>query len=286
MTTLRSSLLSAASIAALAALASSPSPAAASVTRGQLAPSPAPATCGTLRQDFLQPSVTSGNSYVVPGNGTITSWSTNAYANPGQMWTMKIFRKVADPARYEVVGHEGPRTLAAGALNSFPAAIPVKPGDVLGMNDNDGSAAVSACRIDVPDEALYLTGALTDGASASFNTIPDSRLNIRAVFNPTNTFTLGATNHNKKKGTATLNLTLPNPGELTGSGKGIKASSARARISKAVVAGAAQLLIKAKGKKKKALNDTSKVTLKVAVTYTPTAGDPSSQSVKVKLRKK
>ena len=45
------------------------------------------------------------------------------------------------------------------------------------------------------------------------------------------------------------------------------------------------MLIKAKGKKKRKLNDTGKVTLNVAVTYTPTGGDPSTQSVKVKLKK-
>jgi hypothetical protein len=43
--------------------------------------------------------VTSGNTYVVPGAGTITSWSHNAVAGPDQTLTMKIFRKVADPAK-------------------------------------------------------------------------------------------------------------------------------------------------------------------------------------------
>jgi hypothetical protein len=45
-------------------------------------------------------------------------------------------------------------------------------------------------------------------------------------------------------------------------------------------------LIKAKGKKKKQLNQKGKVKLNVAITYTPTGGDPSTQSVKVKLQKK
>jgi hypothetical protein len=45
------------------------------------------------------------------------------------------------------------------------------------------------------------------------------------------------------------------------------------------------LLIKAMGKKKRKLNETGKVKLNVAVTYTPTGGDPSTQSIKVKLKK-
>jgi hypothetical protein len=57
--------------------------------------------------------------------------------------------------------------------------------------------------------------------------------------------------------------------------------------SKAVSApGAVTLTIKAKGKKKRKLNETGKVKLNVAVTYTPTGGDPATQSVKMKLKKK
>lgn len=110
---------------------------------------------------------------------------------------------------------------------------------------------------------------------------------VFAVFvKPSNAVTLGAITRNKKKGTATLPVNVPNPGELTGSGNGVKASSAgRAVISKSVGAGQAQLLIKAKGRKKKQLNRKGKVKLSVAVTYTPTGGDPSTQSVKVKLKK-
>jgi hypothetical protein len=45
---------------------------------------------------------------------------------------------------------------------------------------------------------------------------------------PSNTFTLGARTKNKKKGTATLTIAdLPNPGDLTASGNGVKAASPR-----------------------------------------------------------
>ena len=45
-------------------------------------------------------------------------------------------------------------------------------------------------------------------------------------------------------------------------------------------------MVKATGKKRKKLNKTGKVKLSVAVTYTPTNGDPGTESVKVKLKKK
>ncbi|MGZ5330876.1 MAG: hypothetical protein ACXWFH_06180 [Solirubrobacterales bacterium] len=46
------------------------------------------------------------------------------------------------------------------------------------------------------------------------------------------------------------------------------------------------MTIRAKGKKKRKLNDKGKVKLNAAISYTPTGGDPSTQSQKVKLKKK
>jgi hypothetical protein len=100
-------------------------------------------------------------------------------------------------------------------------------------------------------------------------------------------FTIVSITRNKKKGNATITVSDQFPGDLAGSGNGVKAaSSGGAVISKSVGAGQSTLLIKAKGKKKKKLNQKGKVKLSVTITYTPTGGSPHSQSVKVKLKKK
>ena len=113
----------AASLAGLA-LAASVSPATASVTIGQVGPPDNPCSSGF---DWVQPTVTSGNSYVVPSTGgvvswTVKSWTTYGGAAGGSM-TMKIWRKVADPATYRAVGHAGPESVTPGgtAGNTFPA---------------------------------------------------------------------------------------------------------------------------------------------------------------------
>jgi hypothetical protein len=264
-------------------LAASVSPAAASVTIGQLAPGNPTATCGhILPADWAQPTVTSGNPYVVPGAGTITSWSHNAATTGGQTLTMKVFRKVTDPTFYQVVGHDGPRPLAGGLLNTFPASIPAKPGDILGLNT--GPPADTACAFSVPGESYLLRGPgnLADGQSAAFGSEADFRLNVSAEFLPSNSFTLGKAKRNKKKGTATLTVHVPNPGELALSGKGVKAVAAKS----APAAGKVELLIRAKGKKKRKLNETGKVKVNPKVTYTPTGGDPSTQSRRLKLKKR
>jgi len=174
--------LAALSLAAIA------SPAPASVAIGQLAPS-LPSSETSADTDRAQPTVTAGNSYVVPTiagvtNWTLTSWSHYAAADVGQQLTMKVFRKVADPLTYTVVGHDGPRPLTPSIVNTFQTSLPVKAGDVLGNNskspvDNGSYFAAPG------DSPINLTPGLADGQMGIF--APEAaevRLNISAVLEP------------------------------------------------------------------------------------------------------
>jgi len=270
-------------IAALSLVAGA-SPAAASVTIGQLAPGTPTGFAdpsGTL--DVAQPSVTSGNSYAAPGLGTITSWSHNAAAGAGQIMTFKVFRQVTG-STYTVIGHDGPRTLTGSTVNAFPANIGVKPGDIIGLSFSVAPPA-KAWFFMVPGDAfIERNGNLADGQSGSFIPNPDRRLNVTAVFVPTNVFTLRGVNPHRKKGTATLKVSVPNPGELVLSGNGVKGVGATRAVA-VTTPGIVRLPIRAKGKKRETLNETGRVRVKLKVTYTPTGGDPSTQSRKLKLRK-
>jgi hypothetical protein len=259
------------------------------VTIGQTS---TPTTTCTNGVDRLQPTVISGNSYVVPATvatGTITSWSTEALAGAGQMLALKVYRPIGG-ATYTVVGHDGPRLLSSGILNTFPASLAVKAGDVLG-NSVPAAGGSPGCNFVVPGEGyLSHAGNLDDGQSGDFlPATPDRRQNISAVINPSNTFSFGAVTRNKKKGTATLTVKVPNPGELALSGKGVKTQRAGggAVVSKVVTApGTVNLLVKVKGKPKHKLIKTGKAKVKVTVTFTPTGGDPSTQSKKLTLKKR
>jgi hypothetical protein len=263
-------------------------PASASVTVGQLDPGGSPATCGNSF-DFLQPTVTSGNSYVVPYAGTITSWTTKANGTGGLSMGLKIFRKVSDPMTYRSISSDGPRLLTPGgtAGNTFPAAIQVQKGDVLGVNVSPTPGV--ACLFPVPgDHYLYryafpLT-TLPDGQEASFGTaVQEDRLNVSAVLEPSNAFSLGTVTRNRKKGTASLAITTPNPGTLAVGGKGATAKVAAADAT--VPAGPVRVKVRAKGKRAATLNQTGKVKLNLSITFTPTSGAPGTQQLKVKLRK-
>jgi Ca2+-binding RTX toxin-like protein len=163
------------------ALMAAPSGASGATTIGQTGP-PAPCSDGF---DWLQPT-TSGNAYVVPATvatGTITSWRHNASPGDGRMLAMKVFRKVADPATYMAVAHDGPRTLNGGVLNTFTGiSVPVKAGDLLGLHAALGTAG---CLTNALGETTYFRfGNLADGQQGAFDALPNHRLNIAAVVEP------------------------------------------------------------------------------------------------------
>ena len=277
-----------------------PSTAAAATTIGQLAPgNPPPAECTGSPVDLLQPTVTSGNTYVVPAGGVaITSWSTSAAAGAVQMMEMKVFRQVSGTT-YKVVGHDGPHALVPSTVNTFATNIAVQPGDVLGLNDVNATMSVpNACDFLAPGDSErygFPSGNLADGMSGDFsNSSADVRTNATAevAIKPSNnSFSFGKVKDNKNNGSATLAVHVPGPGTLALSGKGVKAQRTGGAVASKTVsaAGTVKLLIKAKGKAKKKLTKTGKAKVKVRVSYTPTGdvpGTPSTQTKRVKLIKK
>jgi Ca2+-binding RTX toxin-like protein len=178
--------------AVAAALMASASQAGAAVTIGQLPATTPPSGCSVGPSDFAQAAVSSGNGYVVPPLSppvaqVVTSWSHNARAgNGGQTLKMKIWRQVTG-STYVVVGHDGPRNLSSGALNSFQTSIPVQPGDVLGINSQNAGAVPNACLFSAPGDPgpLGNFGDTADGAQTTFITNANNfRVNATALVEP------------------------------------------------------------------------------------------------------
>lgn len=194
---------------------------------------------------------------------------------------LKMFRKVGDPEVYKAIAHEGPHTLVAG-LNSFPAHLLVRAGDVLGVHSTAGS-----CLFAVPGENfLYLlNGNLADGQQDAFTPDTDFRVNASAQVEPTSDIKLGKAK-TKSNGTAVLPVTVQNPGVLTASGGGIaKVSSSAVEAKQVAAAGTVKLKITAKGLKKRQLNRKGKVKVDPKITFTPTGGIPNNVFRKIKLHR-
>jgi hypothetical protein len=166
--------------------------------------------------------------------------------------------------------------------------LPIRIGDYIGLD---------CCFPTTPGAEFFVTGGaatrnewqpkLADGGAARAPSGANAyEIALNAEINPTSIFALGVKTRNKKKGTATLTATVPNPGELTGAGKGVEVASAAATSKKVKAPGSVKLLIQAKGKKLTKLNSTGTVKVTPKITYTPRGGEPATESVKVKLKKK
>ena len=261
---------------ALACLtAAAPARAAASVTIGQLTPFPPSVACSTSNVDFLEPSVTGGNLYVARQAGTITSWTTNS-SGAGAHHVIKIFRRTPDPDVFQVIAHAPSHTLTSG-LNTVAVNLPVKSGDMIGFNE---SGAPNSCAFSAPgDSVLTSAGNLSDGATRTFTAQNDVRLNLTAVLVPDNGFTLGGISRDRKLGTASVTATTLNPGIVTVSGKGLR----KRRSKSLAVAGPVTFQLKPTGRTARRLVRKGRVTVAPTVTFLPSGGDPSSQSIHLKL---
>jgi hypothetical protein len=250
--------------------------AAASVTIGQLPPGSPTANCTTTNEDYLQPSVTGGNLYVAKQAGTITSWTTDSFG-PGAVYVVKVFRRTTDPDAFQVISHSSPHTLTSG-INTVPASLHVESGDMLGYHE---SGPPNSCTFSQPgDNVIRRMGNLADGAFGTFAPENDVRLNLSAVLVPDNGFTLAST-RDRKRGTATVTATTTNPGLVTISGKGMKK-----RASKSLaVAGPVTFPVATIGKTKHKLERKGRIGLTVRVTFFPTGGDATVQSINLKLRR-
>jgi hypothetical protein len=265
-----------AAIACVAALAGAPR-ALASVTIGQLPSGPPSPNCTTPNVDWLQPSVTGGNLYVARAAGRITSWTTNS-SGAGALYVLKVFRRTTDPDSFQVVAHSPQKTLSSG-LNTFPVNLPVRSGDMLGYHE---SGPPNSCTFIQPgDSVLNRAGNLSDGAVGTFTTQNDLRLNLLANLVPDNGFTFTGVTRDRKRGTATVTVQVSNPGLVTLAGKGLKKRGEK----NVAVAGAVSFPVATAGRTRHRLARKGRVRVPVNVTFFPTGGEPSTQSIDLKLKK-
>ncbi|MDX6583249.1 MAG: hypothetical protein QOI10_2433 [Solirubrobacterales bacterium] len=103
---------------------------------------------------------------------------------------------------------------------------------------------------------------------------------------PSNGFTIGKKKVNKKKGTATVTVSVPGAGELKLSGKDLKSQRPASAAKPVGAAGNFKLKVIPKGKTKKKLKQKGKAKVTAKITFTPTGGLAATQSAKVKLKRK
>ena len=217
-----------------------------------------------------------------PVNGTVVRWRIRV-GDSTRVTNLRIIRPLGD-GFFTGAGTSAPVTPPINTTTSYKVQLPIRIGDYIGIDCCNPPPGAEFFVNGVPAIRNEWQPSLADGGPGR----PPVLTNLYEVAlnaDIASTFSVDAIRRNKKKGTATLTVTVAHAGELTGAGKGVKVANA-AVISKTVSApGSVRLLIKAKGKKKKRLNSTGKVKVKPKITYTPTGGEPGTRSVKVMLKK-
>ena len=164
--------------------------------------------------------------------------------------------------------------LPSAGTYSFPVTMPIKVGDIVGM-DAGPTHAVSGLPGGCLNGAGYVLfhPPLTNGIAQAGDSTNACEVLVNAVIVPSGKFTFAKLRQNKGAGTATLTVKLPGPGKLSLAGKGV------ARVKKkAKAAGKAKLQIRPVGAV------TGTVTLRIRVTFSPTGGDPNTEKRKITLR--
>jgi hypothetical protein len=309
-------------LAAAALIGTNASSAGAAVTIGQTAPSLASlSSCGSPTA-FVQDAVALGSpTYTVPaGGGVITSWTTQAVNTPDKAAELKIFARTGTPGHYLVQAQEGPHVLTGGVLNTFPARIPVKADEILGLYY---STIGTGCEFDgVPgDLTRYIFAAIPDpplGSTYMTNFADNGfRVNVSAVLEPdgdADAFgdetqdkcvgTPGTANgcpstvtidKLKQKGDTKVKVTATVPGagtlKVASPSDPALASAAKKKSLKAVTRTLTattkqqlKLTLKLTKSAIAKLGDVGKLKLRVKAVYTPVGGPPGSQTKKKTLK--
>jgi hypothetical protein len=117
----------------------------------------------------------------------------------------------------------------------------------------------------------------TEGPAFQPNMTPSPYDFVYSVYvNPTNTFTVGKQKGNK------LTLTVPGPGSLTVAKKKLLKTT----TTPVSGAGAVTVNLKLAKKAKQRLRQKGKLSLNAGITFTPSGGDPATQSKKLKFKNK
>lgn len=101
---------------------------------------------------------------------------------------------------------------------------------------------------------------------------------------PSNAFTLGKPVLNKKKGTAKLPVNVPGAGTLKIADVKKSKKRIKAKTIQATAVGTVKLPVQPTKSARKTLQDKGKLTVKVAVTFTPTGGSAATQTRKLTLK--
>ena len=217
-----------------------------------------------------------------PVNGAVVSWNVRGSSAAGGPHVLTL--RVLQPSGTGFIGAGSSSsitipTVAGDVMRSFGTSIPIRIGDQIGIGATPGTVVPYASSGGPATFKTFNTFADGSPSGAPIGGGGGLEPQFNAVVAPTNTVVLSAITRHKKKGTASLTATLPNPGTLAVKGKLVKLQTLDASA-----AGNLALTLRPSRQGKKKLKRRGKASGKVAFTFTPSFGDPATRKTSVKLK--
>jgi hypothetical protein len=218
-----------------------------------------------------------------PVNGTVVRWGIRV-GDSTRLTNLRIIRPLGG-GFFTGAGTSASVVPPTNATTFYKAHLPIRIGDYIGIDCCSDGAPGAEFFVSGPAIRYEWQPSLANGG-AGRPPLNTDLYEVAVNAEITSTFAVDVIRRNKKKGTATLTVSVAHAGEVTGAGKGVRVANA-AVISKPVSGpGSVQFLIKPKGKKRRKLNSAGKVKVRPKITYTPRGGESVTRSVGVKLIKR
>jgi hypothetical protein len=248
----------------------------------------------TFFQGTLAADRTASGGLVSPVNGTVTLWRIGA-AGQSTPTALRVIRPLSG-GLYTGAGTSATVTPALNSTSTFPTSLPISIGDAIGID-----CCMPAAQYFVGSGGNLAGGwnpILADGGPGrpdEESTSPHEIV-LNADIEPTSAFTIGLVKPGKG-GKVTVSTVLPNPGVLEGGdkrdaslaaaagGKKPKLLFKHASMTAAVANQTIRLLVKPTKLARSLLASKGKVKAKLKVVFTPAGGSPSTQVLKVKLKR-
>jgi hypothetical protein len=270
-----------------------------------------PATSGavvTLGSDLSKPPISSwgcggmpctgvqvslpGRVTVSPVNGTVTTFRIRGSSGPADIGRLRVVSPMGVPSLFR--SSSANVTVPAGtSVSTFTTSLSISAGDRIGLDDDHtgGSNFGDAGGSGGPEEIFQpIPG---DGTMRNPDFTGDGELLFNADVVPTAIFPTPSKPKSLKSGGALLTIAAPNPGLLTVASSNAKAAAASGKkglFVKAVsltVAAAGDVQVKLRPTKstKSILRRFGQANGQVTITFTPTGGTPTSQTLRLRLRR-
>ncbi len=216
---------------------------------------------------------------VSPVNGRVSAWLYRAAGSAAALISLRVLHPNGGLS-LTGAGTSSSVPVVGGVQGQFGTNLPIGIGDAIGVNAN--GAEIVATGVLAATQGSWTLPPLADGGTRNATVGADAETEVQAIIQPTNTVSFGAIRRNKRKGTASVRIEVPNAGTLKYSGVGVVGSGPGSIDAP----GEILISVKARHKKLKRLKKKGSAWVSPQVTFAPIAGDAGTTIGKLKLIRK